>query len=204
MAKPSRASASPRRRNELQRAPAAAPMRRPTRFPRRGTSRSGRARARTARHRRRGGRADARGAPRRALAATSPRTRASGAGFPPRGRGPAPAPQCRAPAPRAHARAAASGHSAKNRRSVRGGVARHRPGTTARAPSRQRLAQAHETKPRHPRGRRGCDAAESPPRYALAAFLSFFLSKNCSSSVEWLSAVVDDWLPCTVVVTASK
>jgi len=45
------------------------------------------------------------------------------------------------------------------------------------------------------------------PRYALAAFfsfVSFFSSKNCSSSVEWLNAVVDDWLPCTVVVTASK
>ena len=29
-------------------------------------------------------------------------------------------------------------------------------------------------------------------------------SKNCSSSVEPFNAVVDDWLPCTVCVTASK
>ena len=29
-------------------------------------------------------------------------------------------------------------------------------------------------------------------------------SKNCSSSVEFLSAVVDAWLPWIVVVTASK
>ena len=35
-----------------------------------------------------------------------------------------------------------------------------------------------------------------------AAFLP--LSKNCSSSVECDSAVVDALLPCTVVVTASK
>ena len=30
------------------------------------------------------------------------------------------------------------------------------------------------------------------------------LSRNCSSSVEFRSAVVDDWLPWIVVVTASK
>ncbi len=33
---------------------------------------------------------------------------------------------------------------------------------------------------------------------------AFGLSKNCSSSVEFLSAVVDAWLPWIVVVTASK
>ena len=33
---------------------------------------------------------------------------------------------------------------------------------------------------------------------------SFGFSKNCSSSVEFLSAVVDAWLPWIVVVTASK
>ena len=54
----------------------------------------------------------------------------------------------------------------------------------------------------------GAAAIERLLRYALAVFCYalavFFLSKNCSSSVEWLNAVVEDWLPCTVVVTASK
>src|SRR5437588_747802 len=40
--------------------------------------------------------------------------------------------------------------------------------------------------------------------YAFATDRFFFLSKNCSSSVECDSAVVDEALPCTVVVTASK
>ena len=39
---------------------------------------------------------------------------------------------------------------------------------------------------------------------AAAATTRFLSSKNCSSSVECLSAVVDDALPCTVVVTVSK
>jgi len=40
--------------------------------------------------------------------------------------------------------------------------------------------------------------------HPFATCRSGLLSKNCSSSVECLSAVVDAWLPCTVVVTASK
>jgi len=42
-------------------------------------------------------------------------------------------------------------------------------------------------------------------RQPLATCSSVFgFSKNCSSSVEFLSAVVDAWLPWIVVVTASK
>ena len=51
----------------------------------------------------------------------------------------------------------------------------------------------------------GADGAGSPHQAAFLGTLpAAFVSKNCSSSVDPFSAVVEDWLPSIVVVTTSK
>ena len=78
----------------------------------------------------------------------------------------------------------------RNRRGARnaGGQRQRRAGCSLRA-----ALVAPATRP---------EAASRQPLATCSS--SFGFSKNCSSSVEFLSAVVDAWLPWIVVVTASK
>ena len=93
---------------------------------------------------------------------------------------------------RASPASGASGHNAKKTRCGLSSADRRHAATIRQAA-------------RRPSGRRAARLRQRMPLQAFATESSAFgFSKNCSSSVDPLSAVVDDCPPCTVCVTASK
>ena len=111
------------------------------------------------------------------------------------------------------ARARVSGQRAKKRRMVEAdreaSASANLPQVVTTCSSPAAPGAGYKEKPRSFRSTVSQGGTVRALLHAFAAFLSSsgcadFWSKNCSSSVECLSAVVDDWLPCTVVVTASK